>query len=70
MSNWYVIVNEEGKYLQLAGNDWVNDIRQAEVFAFLASAKAALRRVIRVRPGARIERIPRLPDRIPRNGQR
>ena len=66
MSNWYVIVNEEEKYLPLAAIGWVSDIRQAEVFTGLGDAKSVLRRVIRVRPGCRIERIPRLPDRVPR----
>ena len=68
MSNWYVIVNEQGEYLPLAAIGWVSDMRQAEVFTAKGDAKSVLRRVMRVRPDCRIERIPRLPDRIPRGG--
>jgi hypothetical protein len=63
LSRWYVIVNAAGRYLPLRGAHWVGDVRAAQVYTSLGHAKAALR----AHPaGCRIERLPRLPDRISR----
>jgi hypothetical protein len=68
MSRWYVIVDADGRYLPLRSGPWVNDVREAEVYTSLGLAKAALR----AHPGCQLERLPRLPDRIPpaRGGSR
>jgi len=68
MSTWYVLVDSAGQYLALPGgkHPWVVDLKQAEVFTSLGQAKNALRRYSKTHPGCRIERIPRLPDRVPR----
>ena len=68
MSIWYVIVDATGRYMPLVGGNgqWVNDIREAEVFTGLGHAKQAMKHRAGGHPGCRIERIPRLPARIPR----
>ena len=68
MSVWYVIVDATGHYMPLLGGNrpWVKDLRGAEVFTGMGYAKNALRRYVDKRPGCRVERIPRLPDRVRR----
>jgi hypothetical protein len=68
MTVWYVIVDAEGLYMPLLGGDrsWVKDLRRAEVFTGLGYAKNALKRYVDKRPGCHVERITRLPDRVPR----
>jgi hypothetical protein len=68
MPVWYVIVDAEGLYMPLLGGDrpWVEDLHGAEVFTGLGYAKNALKHYVHKRPGCRVERIPRLPDRVRR----
>jgi hypothetical protein len=68
MSTWYVIVDANGRYLphRRRHSPWVRDLPGAEVFTGLKHAKNAMQRYVESHPGCRIERIPRLPDRIPR----
>jgi hypothetical protein len=62
MSVWYVIIDPTGKYLPLDGGRWVENVSEAEVYTSLGNAKGALRRY----PSCRLQRLPRLPDRVPR----
>ena len=68
MSNWYVIVDANGRYLPLGGGQrsWVSNLRDAEVFPRMGRAKQALQRYAKSHAGCRIERLARLPDRLPR----
>ncbi len=53
-----------GLYLSLAGNTWVGDLRHAAVFSLRRTALSAIRYA--GRESCVVERIERLPDRIPR----
>ena len=63
MSIWYVVVDPIGRYLALADDAWIKTVSEAEVFTSLGNAKQALRRY----PSCRLQRLPRLPDRMRRN---
>jgi len=61
----YVIRNpNSGLYLSLVGNTWVSDLRHAAVFSLRGTAVSAVRYA--GRKSCVVERIERLPDRIPR----
>jgi hypothetical protein len=68
MSRWYVIVDPAGRYRPLLRDErpWVSEVNKAEVFTSLGKAKQALQGHIKINPNCRIERLPRLPDRVPR----
>ena len=62
---FYVIRNSStGLYLPLLGSTWVADLRYAAVFSMRGTAVNAIRRAWRT--SCVVERITRLPDRIPR----
>ncbi len=62
---FYVIRNSgSGLYLPLLGKTWVADLRQAAVFSGRGTAMSSIRRAWRT--SCVVERIERLPDRIPR----
>jgi hypothetical protein len=61
---FYVLKHQNGEYLSLKGNEWVADLREAAVFTSRSNATNAVRRAWQGL--CQIERIVRLPDRIPR----
>jgi hypothetical protein len=65
---FYVLKHQSGEYLSLGGNGWVGDLRQAAVFTSRSNAHNAIRRAWQ--GVCMIERIGRLPDRIPRTSRR
>jgi len=61
---FYVLKRQSGEYLALLGNQWVSDLREAAVFTSRSNASNAIRRAWQ--DECVIERIVRLPNRIPR----
>jgi hypothetical protein len=66
---FYVVMRKtSGDYLSMQGNSWVIDIRDAAVYTARSAATSAIRRTWR--ETCTVQRITRLPDRIPRGGRR
>jgi hypothetical protein len=65
---FYVLKRQTGEYLALQGNHWVSELREAAVFTSRSNASNAIRRAWQGE--CLIERIIRLPDRIPRTPRR
>jgi hypothetical protein len=62
---FYVVMRQpSGDYLSMHGNSWVIDIRDAAVYTAKSAATSAIRRTWR--GSCTVERITRLPDRLPR----